>query len=101
MPAPTASAAEISDHQKPGICRAQNVIASPATPEIRNIQPRKIVNATPAIIGAIIAARPKTASRMPSIKKAFQCARTAALISDCNLVTSWGRVMERLPMPAS
>ena len=32
MPAPIASTAEISDHQKPGICRAQNVSASPAMP---------------------------------------------------------------------
>src|SRR6476660_6485100 len=33
---------------------------------------------------------------MPSIKKAFQCSRTAALISDFNLFTSWGRVIENL-----
>ena len=59
MPAPTASAAEISDHQKPGICRAQNVSARPATPVIRNIQPRKIVTARLASGGTIIAAKPR------------------------------------------
>ena len=37
---------------------------------------------------------------MPSIKKACQCSRTAARISDCILVTSWGRVMEILLMLA-
>src|ERR1700681_4151447 len=100
-PAPIASTADISDHQKPGIWRAQNVSTRPATPEIRNIQPRKMVTARLASGGTIIAASPKMTSRMPSIKKAFQCSRTAALISDCNLVMSWGRVMENLPMPAA
>jgi hypothetical protein len=33
---------------------------------------------------------------MPSIKKAFQCWRTAARMSDCSRVTSWGRVMKHL-----
>jgi len=91
-----ASTAESSDHQKPGICRAQNVMASPAAPEIRNIQPRKIVKARLATSGAIIAARPRTASRMPSIKNAFQCSCTAERISDCSLVMSWGRVIASL-----
>src|SRR5712664_2280116 len=94
MPAATASAAETSDHQKPGIPRAQNVSARPATPLIRNIQPRKIVTARLASGGRILAARPNTASTIPSNKNAFQCSRTAALISDCNLVMSWGRVIE-------
>jgi hypothetical protein len=38
---------------------------------------------------------------MPSIKKAFQCWRTAALISDCSLSTSGGKVIEDLPMLAA
>src|ERR1700694_4574181 len=94
MPAPTASTADSSDHQKPGICRAQNVNARPAAPEIRNIQPRKIVTARLAIGGTIMAASPRIVSRMASIKKAFPCSGTAAFISDCNLATSWGRVIE-------
>ena len=61
------------DHQKPGICRAQNVSTSPATPLIRNIQPRKIVIAIPAIGGRAIARSPRTTSKMPSISNAFQC----------------------------
>src|ERR1700738_1344936 len=101
MPAATASADEISDHQKPDICRAQHVSARPAMPLIRNIQPRKMVTARLASGGTIIAESPKITSRMPSIKKALQCSRTAALISDCSLVISWGRVMENLPMPAA
>src|SRR6202022_3182490 len=100
MPAPIASNADISDHQKPGICRAQKVTTRPATPEIRNIQPRKMVTARLESGGRINAGNPRTNSKMPSIKKAFQCSRTAALISDCSLVLSWGRVMENLPMPA-
>ena len=59
MPAPIASTAEISDHQKPGICRAQNVSARPAMPLIRNIQPRKMVTARLASGGTIIAANPR------------------------------------------
>src|SRR6202022_3595593 len=70
-------------------------------PLIRNIQPRKMVTARLARGGTIIAASPSTTSRMPSIKKAFQCSRTAALISDCSLVTSWGRVIASLPMPVT
>ncbi len=34
-------AADTSAHQKPGACRAMNVVASPTTPLIRNSQPRK------------------------------------------------------------
>src|ERR1700730_18064246 len=82
-----------SDHQKPGIPRAQNVRISPAMPEIRNIQPRKMVTARLAKGGTIMAASPSTASRMPSIKKALQWSRTAAPTSDCSLVMSWGRVI--------
>ena len=94
MPATIPSTAEISDHQNPGIRRAQNVSARPAMPEIRNNQPRKMVTARLASGGTIIAASPKITSRMPSNRKAFQCSCTAALISDCNLVMSWGRVIE-------
>src|SRR6478672_4887304 len=101
MPAAIASTAEISDHQKPGISRAQNVSIRPAMPEIRNIQPRKMVTARLASGGTIMAASPRIMSRMPSIKKAFQCSRTAARISDCSLVVSWGRVMENLLMRAT
>jgi len=74
----------MSDHQNPGIWRAQNVSTRPAMPKIRNIHPRKIVTARLAIGGTIMAARPRITSRMPSIKKAFQCWRTAARISECN-----------------
>ncbi len=98
MPANTASAAEISDHQKPGMLRAQNVTISPPMPLIRNIQPRKMVTARLASGGTIIAASPSTASRMPSNKKAFQCAFTVALISDRNLLMSLGRVIAALPV---
>src|ERR1700730_8639883 len=97
MPAATASTAEISDQQKPGICRAQNVSARPAPPEIRNIQPRKMVTARLASGGRIMAASPKITSRMPSNKKAFQCSRTAVLMSDCSLLMSWGRVIDKSP----
>src|SRR3569833_2007557 len=97
MPAKIASAAEMSDHQNPGICRVQNVSARPTIPEIRNIHPRKIVTAKLASGGTIMAAKPSTTSRMPSIKKAFQCSRTASRISDCNLVISRGRVIEGSP----
>jgi hypothetical protein len=38
---------------------------------------------------------------MPSIKNAFQCSRTAALIFDFRSVMSWGRVMEKLPVLAT
>jgi hypothetical protein len=93
MPAPTANTAEISDHQKPGICRAQKVSTRPATPLIRNIQARKMVTARLASGGTIMAARPSTTSRMPSIRKAFQCSRTAALILLWRLAMSWGRVI--------
>src|SRR5215470_17276995 len=99
MPAPIASTADKSDHQKPGMPRAQNVSANPAMPLIRNIQPRKIVTARLASGGTIMAAKPSMASRMPSIRNTFQCARAAALISDCSLAMSlswslsWGRVM--------
>ena len=55
---------------------------------IKNIQPRKMVTARLASGGTIIAASPSSASTMPSNKNAFQCALTAALISDCNLVMS-------------
>jgi len=48
----------------------------------------------------MMAASPRIMSRMPSIKKAFQCWRTAARISDCSLVTSWGRVMKHLLISA-
>ena len=48
--------------------------ASPAMPLIRNIQPRKMVTARLASGGTIIAASPSTTSRMPSNRKAFQCA---------------------------
>jgi len=88
MPASTASAAEISDHQNPGMSRAQNVMINPPIPLTRNIQPRKMVTARLANGGRIIAARPRMASRMPSNKKAFQCARTAALMSAWNLLRS-------------
>src|SRR6266436_5067866 len=88
---------DASEHQKPGICRAQNVSASPATPLIRNIQPRKMVTARLASGGRIMAARPNTTSRMPSNKKAFQCSRTAALTSDCSLLMSWGTVIGKSP----
>src|ERR1700733_1658911 len=100
-PAPIASTAEISDHQKPGICRAQNVRIRPPMPLIRNIQPRKIVTARLASGGTIIAASPRITSRMPSNRKAFQCSRTAALILDCRLVMSWGRVIEKSPDAAT
>src|SRR3954454_6929087 len=59
IPPPPANTAEISDHQKPGICRAQNVRTRPATPLIRNIQPRKMVTARLASGGAIIAGGPR------------------------------------------
>src|SRR2546429_644267 len=79
---------QVDPDQKAGICRAQNVTTRPAAPEIRNIQPRKMVTARLASGGTIIAASPSSASTMPSNKNAFQCALTAALISDCNLVMS-------------
>src|SRR5260370_21824865 len=97
MTASTASAAEISDDQKPGMWRAQNVTISPPMPLIRNIQPRKMVTARLASGGTTIAASPSTASRMPSNKKVFQCALTAALMSDCNLLMSLGRVIASSP----
>jgi hypothetical protein len=37
-----------------------------------------------------VAANPSTESTMPSNRKAFQCALTAALMSDCSLAISWG-----------
>src|SRR6516164_3188751 len=59
-----------------------------------HIQPRKMVMARLASGGTMIAASPRIARRMPSNRKAFQCAFTAALISDCNLLIScWGRVI--------
>jgi hypothetical protein len=58
------------------------VANSPTTPLIRNIQPRKMVTARLASGGTIIAARPSKASTMPSNRKAFQCAFTAAFIAD-------------------
>src|SRR5690348_11640658 len=70
---------------------------SPPMPLIRNIQPRKMVIARLARGGTIIAAIPRMASRMPSNRKAFQCAFTAALILDCSWLKSWGRVMADLP----
>jgi hypothetical protein len=72
------------------------VTISPATPLIKNIQPRKMVTARLASGGTIIAARPSTASTMPSNKKAFQCVLTAALTSLGNI--SWGRVIGALPV---
>src|SRR6202021_2170095 len=49
IPASTASAAEISDHQKPGISRAQKVNARPAIPLIRNTHPTRMVRAREGI----------------------------------------------------
>src|ERR1700744_3565899 len=97
-PAPIASAAEISDHQKPGIWRAKNVMARPAMPLTRNIQPRKIVTARLASGGTMMAARPSTASSTPSNRNAFQCSRTAGLILDCRLVMSCGKLIANLLM---
>ena len=51
IPAAIASAAESSDHQNPGACRAQNVVTKPTTPLMRNSHPRKIVTAIVAIGG--------------------------------------------------
>src|SRR5687767_1615988 len=66
-------------------------------PLIRNIQPRKMVTARLASGGTIIAARPSSASTMPSNRNAFQCVFTAAFIADCSLPMSggisWGRVI--------
>jgi hypothetical protein len=65
-------------------------------PLIRNIQPMKIVTARLASGGTIMAASPRTASRMPSIRKAIQCLRTMALVADRSWLMSslsLGRVM--------
>src|SRR3954451_24988184 len=92
-PATIASTADSSDHQKPGIPRAQNVSANPAMPLIMNIQPRRMVTARLASGGTMIAASPRITRMIPSIRNAFQCSRTAALMSDCSFSIFWGRVM--------
>src|SRR4051795_5977413 len=62
-------------------------------PLIRNIQPRKIAIARLASGGRMSAAIPRTASRIPSNKKAFQCALTLWLIADRSREKSSGDVM--------
>src|SRR5580700_1210578 len=80
---------EISDHQKPGISRAQKVSARPAMPLIRKSQPNRMVTARLAAGGTIMAANPKMTKRMPSIRNAFQCALTASRIFVGNSTLSW------------
>src|ERR1700733_9388425 len=71
-PAAMATTAESSDHQKPGALRIQNEVMSPTMPLIRNSQPMTSSKASVAIGGTTIAATPRMASMMPSIRNSFQ-----------------------------
>ena len=101
MPAPTASAAEISDHQKPGICRAQNVSAQAGDAADQKHPAQKDGDGKARKRRHDHGGEPQDHEQDAFDQKAFQCSRTAALISDCSLVMSWGRVIENLPMPAT
>src|ERR1700727_2001416 len=69
MPAAMAMIAEMSDHQKPGAPRAQNVVMSPRMPLIKNTQPMMMVKASVAIGGTTMAMRPSRTKMIPSARK--------------------------------
>ena len=73
------SAADNSDHQKPGACRIQKVVTRPTMPLTRNSQPNRMVTANVAIGGSTTAVAPSTSSTTPSTRKRTQCSRNAAV----------------------
>ena len=77
-PTTMARTAEISDHQKPGACRIQNVVIRPTIPLTRNSQPNRMVTASVANGGNTTAVAPKTSSTTPSTRNRTQCSRSAA-----------------------
>ena len=72
MPAAIASTADISDHQKPGACRAMKVVIRPTTPLMSSSQAMKIATASVATTGTTMAKMPSTISTMPSIRNRTQ-----------------------------
>src|SRR5271168_900590 len=72
-PAAMAMMAEISDHQKPGAPRAQKMVISTTTTATRNTKQMMMVNASVAIKGTAMAARPRMTRMMPSARNKPQC----------------------------
>src|SRR5450631_4172348 len=87
-PTKTASAADTSDHQKPGAWRIQNVVNSPMTPLTKNTQPNRIVTASVAIGGSRTATAPRTTRTTPSVRYSCQCACSAFATARWNLEIS-------------
>ena len=65
--------AEMSDHQKPGAVRAQNVVIRPIMPLTRNSQPMMMVKARVAIGGTTMAMMPSRTRMIPSARNSPQC----------------------------
>src|SRR6185312_9972455 len=82
------STAEISDHQKPGALRIQNVVISPMMPLMRNSQPNKMVTARVAIGGTSTANAPRMSSTIPSIRNSTQCLCNAFSTARCTPLKS-------------
>ena len=91
-PAAMPRTAETNDHQKPGACRAQNVVIKPTTPLIRNNQPMNIATAIVASTGTMIARAPRISRMMPSTRNMTQCSRTDWVIARCISLMSPGFV---------